>query len=195
MFRLDWCERALLAFGLTHHPPRSSKSGWNRMTWSQVLGTKPAFKMPLPASNIDHTDTCVLTAARPSRPTPPPTTAADVPAPEKPLREDDHVFVRDGDRCWFVPVRSIRLLEAEGNQTRLFFDEEKPLLYRSIGSLEERLPARLFLRANRSQLVNLAFIETIDPWFSGSLKATLRGGPEVEFSRRQAQLFRERMSL
>ena len=116
-------------------------------------------------------------------------------APETSLREDDRVFVRDGDRCWFVPVRSIRLLESEGNHTRVHFDREKPLIYRTLGSMEERLPARLFLRANRSQLVNLTFIETIGQWFSGSLKVALRGGPEVEFSRRQAQLFRERLSL
>ena len=116
-------------------------------------------------------------------------------APETSLREDDRVFVRDGDRCWFVPVRSIRLLESEGTHTRVHFDREKPLIYRTLGSMEERLPARLFLRANRSQLVNLTFIETIGQWFSGSLKVALRGGPEVEFSRRQAQLFRERLSL
>jgi two-component system LytT family response regulator len=114
---------------------------------------------------------------------------------ELPLREDDHVFVRDGDRCWFVPVRSIRLLESDGNHTRLYFDREKPLLYRTIGSLERRLPSRLFLRANRSQLVNLTFIESIGQWFSGSLKVTLRNGGEVEFSRRYAQAFRERTSL
>jgi two-component system LytT family response regulator len=116
-------------------------------------------------------------------------------APDMPLQEDDRVFVRDGERCWFVPVRSIRLLESEGNHTRVYFDHEKPLIYRTLGSMEARLPARLFLRANRSQLVNLTFIETIGQWFSGSLKVALRGGPEVEFSRRQAQLFREHLSL
>ena len=34
------------------------------------------------------------------------------------LREDDRVFARTGDRCWFVAIRSIRLLEAEDNYTR-----------------------------------------------------------------------------
>jgi two-component system LytT family response regulator len=114
---------------------------------------------------------------------------------EAALTEDDHVFVREGDRCWFVPVRSILLLEAEGNHTRVHFDRERPLLYRTIVSMEARLPAKLFLRANRSQLVNLTFIDSIGQWFSGSLKVTLRGGVEVEFSRRQAQIFRERLSL
>jgi two-component system LytT family response regulator len=92
-------------------------------------------------------------------------------------------------------VRSLRLLEADGNHTRLYFGEDRPLLYRTLGAMETRLPASLFLRANRAQLVNLTFIEKVEPWFSGSVKVRLRGGPEVEFSRRQAQLFRERTAL
>lgn len=111
------------------------------------------------------------------------------------LQPDEHVFVRDGDRCWFVPVRSLRLLESAGNHTRLYFDKATPLLYRTLNSMEERLPSTLFMRANRSQLINLTMIEKIGQWFSGSLKVTLKDGTEVEFSRRQAQLFRERMSL
>ena len=112
-----------------------------------------------------------------------------------PLRADDHVFVRDGDRCWFVPVRALRLLESDGNYTRLHFDKASPLLYRTLNSMEERLPPALFMRANRAQLINLTAIEKIGQWFSGSLKVTLKDGAEVEFSRRQAQLFREKMSL
>jgi two-component system LytT family response regulator len=112
-----------------------------------------------------------------------------------PLREDDQVFVRDGDRCWFIPVRELRLLESEGNHTRLHFRDQRALLYRTLGSMEARLPASLFVRANRSQLVNRTFVDAIEPWFSGGLKAALRGGGEVEFSRRQAQVFRDRLGL
>lgn len=114
---------------------------------------------------------------------------------EEPLAIDSRVFVRDGDRCWYVQVSRLRLLEAAGNYTRLHFDDEGPMLLSSLTALERRLPPEIFIRANRSQIVNLRFIETIGEWFSGSIKVTLKGGGEVEFSRRQAQLFRERMSL
>ena len=117
------------------------------------------------------------------------------PEPTTLLRDEDHVYVREGDRSWFIPVRSLRLLEADGNHTRLHFGADRPLLYRTLSAMEARLPETLFLRANRSQLVNLTVIEKVEPWFSGSVKVRLRGGPEVEFSRRQAQLFRERTEL
>jgi len=111
------------------------------------------------------------------------------------LSLDEKVFVREGDRCWFVPVRNIRLLESEGNYTRVHFDENKPQLFRSLTAMEERLDSKSFFRANRKQVINLAWVEGIEPWFSGGLLVRLRGGLKVELSRRQAQEFRERMSL
>ena len=111
------------------------------------------------------------------------------------LTPEDKVFVREGDRCWFVPVKTIRLLESEGNYTRLHFDDQKPQLFRSLTAMEERLDGRHFFRANRKQVINLAWVDGIDPWFSGGLLVRLKGGLKVELSRRQAQAFREQMSL
>ncbi len=111
------------------------------------------------------------------------------------LSLEDKVFVREGDRCWFVPVKNIRLLESEGNYTRLHFDDNKPQLFRSLTAMEERLDPRNFFRANRKQVINLTWVEGIEPWFSGGLLVKLKGGLKVELSRRQAQDFRERMSL
>jgi two-component system LytT family response regulator len=111
------------------------------------------------------------------------------------LAETASVFVRDGDRCWYVPIAKIPLLEAEGNYTRLHLEDGHPLVPRTLSAMESRLPEAVFMRANRSQIINLRYIETINQWFSGSLKVRLHCGVEVEFSRRQAQVFRERMSL
>lgn len=111
------------------------------------------------------------------------------------LAAADKVFVREGDRCWFVEVKSIRLLESEGNYTRVHFDNAQPQLFRSLNAMEERLDPKFFFRANRRQIINLAWIDQIEPWFSGGLLVHLKGGAKVELSRRQAQEFREKMSL
>ena len=117
------------------------------------------------------------------------------PAPRDRLAAEDKVFVREGDRCWFVEVKSIRLLESEGNYTRVHFDHAQPQLFRSLNAMEERLDPKYFFRANRRQIINLAWIEKIEPWFSGGLLVHLKGGAKVELSRRQAQEFRDKMSL
>jgi two-component system, LytTR family, response regulator len=111
------------------------------------------------------------------------------------LEEKDKVFVREGDRCWFVEVGQIRLLESEGNYTRVHFGDAQPQLFRSLNAMEERLDPKYFFRANRRQIINISWIEGIEPWFSGGLLVQLKGGAKVELSRRQAQDFRERMSL
>jgi two-component system LytT family response regulator len=111
------------------------------------------------------------------------------------LEPDDKVFVREGERCWFVEVKSIRLMESEGNYTRVHFGDAQPQLFRSLNAMEERLDPRAFFRANRRQIINLAWIDRIEPWFSGGLLVHLKGGLKVELSRRQAQAFREQMSL
>lgn len=111
------------------------------------------------------------------------------------LQPEDKVFVREGDNCWFVEVKRIRLLESEGNYTRVHFDDAQPQLFRSLNAMESRLDAKSFFRANRRQMINLEWIEKIEPWFSGGLLVELKGGAKVELSRRQAQAFRERKSL
>ncbi|HUL54742.1 MAG TPA: LytTR family DNA-binding domain-containing protein [Opitutaceae bacterium] len=118
-------------------------------------------------------------------------------AAERPARlaPEDKVFVREGERCWFVELQSIRLMESEGNYTRLHFADAQPQLFRSLNAMEERLDPRCFFRANRRQIINLSWIDRIEPWFSGGLLVHLKGGLKVELSRRQAQAFREQMSL
>jgi two-component system LytT family response regulator len=122
-------------------------------------------------------------------------TTAPVSAPTGRLVNEDKVFVREGERCWFVEVKTIRLLESEGNYTRVHFADAQPQLFRSLNAMEERLDPKFFFRANRRQIINLAWVEKIEPWFSGGLLVHLKGGAKVELSRRQAQEFREQMSL
>jgi len=116
-----------------------------------------------------------------------------LPAPR--LGPDEKVFVRHEDRCWFVPLSAIRGFESDGDSVRLWLADATPTLHRSLAQLEERLPEDLFFRANRTQIVNLKSVERVEPWFSGTLKATLAGGRTVELSRRQSQLFRDKLGL
>src|SRR5258708_5830654 len=118
--------------------------------------------------------------------------AARTPQPGAAL---DQIFVRDGSRCWFVPLREVRLLSSEGNYIRLSWGKTQPLLGRALSALEQRLDPNRFFRANRRQIINLDFIESVELGVNGRLHAQLRDGPEVEISRRQARLFKTKMSI
>jgi two-component system LytT family response regulator len=107
----------------------------------------------------------------------------------------EQLFVRDGPRCWFVRLSEVRLLSAENNYVRLWWGQMKPLVARPLSTIEQRLELKHFFRANRSQIINLEFIENVHLGINGRLHVQLRGGPEVEISRRQARLFREQTSI
>lgn len=114
---------------------------------------------------------------------------------EEKMTIDDQVFVKDGERCWFVHLTQVRLFEVDGNYTKIYFEDNKPMIPRTLNYLESRLDPKTFFRANRQQIINLKWVEKIEPWFSGSIKIYLKGGHEVDVSRRQTQRFKELMSF
>ncbi len=111
------------------------------------------------------------------------------------LNDEDQVFVKDGERCWFVKLNEIRLFESVGNYAKIFFGVNKPLILKSLNSLEERLDDKVFFRANRKHIINMRWIERIEPYFNGGLLLELKGGEKIEVSRRQTVKFKEMMSL
>jgi len=111
------------------------------------------------------------------------------------LTLDDQVFVKDGDRCWFVKLSNVRLFESDGNYIKVYFDNFKPMIHKSLNALDERLSEKSFFRASRKHIINLSWVEAIEPWFNGGLVVTLKGGDRIEVSRRQAARFKDMMSL
>ena len=114
---------------------------------------------------------------------------------EKKLGLEDQVFVKDGERCWFVTLANVRMFESDGNYIKVYFDTNRPMIHKSLNALDEKLDERAFFRASRKHIVNLSWVEGIEPWFNGGLMVKLRGGDKVEVSRRQAAKFQDMMSL
>ncbi|ULT41693.1 LytTR family DNA-binding domain-containing protein [Niabella defluvii] len=111
------------------------------------------------------------------------------------LTENSQVFVKDGDRCWFIKLSDVRLFESVGNYAKVFFGLHKPLILKSLNALEERLDPKTFFRANRKHIINLHMVEKIEPYFNNGLLVELRGGEKIEISRRQTVKFKEKMSF
>ena len=112
-----------------------------------------------------------------------------------PLDENELIFIKDGEKCWFVRLSDIRLFESEGNYVRVFFENNKPLILRSLNNLEARLNERQFFRASRKHILNLKWIAGVETWFNGGLMVKLKDGKEVEISRRQAVKIKDMLSL
>ncbi|SMD35411.1 two component transcriptional regulator, LytTR family [Reichenbachiella faecimaris] len=119
----------------------------------------------------------------------------DVEESSEKLKSSDQVFVKDGEKCWFVKLEKIRLFESDGNYIKVYFDGFRPMIHKSLNALDEKLDDKSFFRASRKHIINLGWVESIEPWFNGGLMVQLKDGEKVEVSRRQASKFKERMSL
>jgi len=108
---------------------------------------------------------------------------------------NSQVFVKDGDRCWFVNLSDVPMFESEGNYVRVYFSGNKPLILKSLNNLANKLDENVFFRANRKFIINLNWIDKIESWFNGGLMVKLKNGEQVEISRRQASKLKELKSL
>ena len=114
---------------------------------------------------------------------------------ESKLTTDAQIFIKDGEKCWFVKLSDVRMFESEGNYVRLYFDTNKPMILKSLNNLEKRLDEKSFFRISRKYIINLAWIDKVETWFNGGLRVTLKSGEQLEISRRQAVKFKELMAL
>lgn len=119
----------------------------------------------------------------------------DEPVAEGKLELNDQVFLKDGDKCWFVELSKIRLFESEGNYVRVYFDESRPLILKSLNALTDRLNEKYFFRASRKHIINLRWIDRVETWLNGGLMVFLKDGTKVEVSRRQSVKLKEMMAL
>lgn len=111
------------------------------------------------------------------------------------LGKEDRVFIKDGEKCFFVTLADVRMLESDGNYVKVHFGKNRPLILRSLNSFEEKLNPECFFRANRKFIVNLEWITGVENWFNGGLQIELSTGEKIEVSRRQTIRFKELFSF
>jgi two-component system LytT family response regulator len=111
--------------------------------------------------------------------------------PAAPAAIQDKIFLQEGERCWFVALDQITLFESEGNYTRVYFDQQRPLMLRSLSQLEARLNPSHFICVNRSQIVNLRSVAQITASPAGGLTLVLHNQMRVQMSRRRSSAFKQ----
>jgi len=106
------------------------------------------------------------------------------------LPANQQIFIKDGNKCYFVNPADIYLIESMDNYAVLYFGNNKAFLKRSLNQLEEKLDPAVFFRINRAQMVNKAFIGQIHHLVGGKLNISLKTGQLLEVSDRQSVKFK-----
>lgn len=112
-----------------------------------------------------------------------------------PLSIDNRIFIKDGEQCWILDLKEVRFFESCGNYTHVYFGDNKPLIYKSLNKIEEKLDDKHFFRASRQHIVNLKFIQDVAPWMNGNLLLTMDDTTQIEISRRNTATFKRLLSL
>ena len=112
------------------------------------------------------------------------------------LKSTDYLFVTSTSGSRFIQVRKIQYVVAAGPYTEIFVDDgSKWMMLRSIKEWRARLPQAQFAAIHRSTIVNLDFVDRIEPLPNYSHRLTLRGSKcQLLMSRRRALFLKERMA-
>ncbi|MEA5256255.1 response regulator [Arcicella aquatica] len=111
------------------------------------------------------------------------------------LPPDKRIFLKDGDKCYFVRLTEIYMIESVGNYCRFHFGNNRPMIHRSLNKIQERLDPNTFFRANRQQIINTEYIAEIDSYYKGGMKVVLNNGIELEISTRNSVAFKDMMGI
>lgn len=117
-----------------------------------------------------------------------------------PLEIDSKIFLKDGERCHLIALRSVRYIESCKNYVQLVFGEgqaasQRAYLKKTMNAVEARLPRGHFFRASRTLIVNLHATAKIEPSAGDGYLLTMVDGQRLEISRRQAGELKALLSL
>ncbi len=99
-------------------------------------------------------------------------------------RYAERLLVNSGQRAILLAVEKIDWVESAKNYVSLHVGKEAYLMRGTIEGFYERLDPKKFIRANRSEIVNIESIKELQPWFHGEYKIILKDGKEISWSRR-----------
>jgi two-component system LytT family response regulator len=95
----------------------------------------------------------------------------------------ERLVIKNNGRVCFLEADEVHWIEAEGNYVRLHTSNKSHLLREAIGSIEEQLDPKKFLRVHRSTIVRIDSIRELQPWFHGEYHIILHNGTKLTLSR------------
>jgi len=109
--------------------------------------------------------------------------------------ENRYITVCRDERFYPIPFEQIKYAYSEGKKTVLVTTEGKFSYKNTLQSLEEAMTED-FIRTHKSYIVNIRYIEEIEPWFNGAYQIKVREDDhEIPLSRSYARNFKDTLRM
>jgi two-component system, LytTR family, response regulator len=108
---------------------------------------------------------------------------------------DESLFLEINNKYNFLKINNIIKITASGNYSEIITSTGlKGLTVKSMKEWENRLPENTFIRIHRSTIINIDYVEKVEPWFNNSYCVYLKGfeKPDV-ISRRYIAIIKDKM--
>lgn len=121
--------------------------------------------------------------------------APDTGAPVEPIDRPERFLVRKLGSEFLIAARDIEWLEAAENYVNLHVRGHVYPLRSTMSVIQERLDPQRFMRVHRSHIVNVDFLDRIEPLETGDARLVLKDGSRVPCSRRYRGTLGTRLGL
>ena len=103
----------------------------------------------------------------------------------------ERFLVRAANHLYFVNASDVEWVDAAANYVRLHVAGRAHFVRGTVKSIEGRLAPERFVRVHRSIIVNLDFIQRLEPFAHGEYVITMRDGAKLRSSRTYNERLRE----
>lgn len=108
------------------------------------------------------------------------------------IRQYSHFLVGyQESRQYQLPLESVFYLESTDGTTFLYQEKEVYACRETLATLEPQLTRSGFVRISKSCILNIAYLEYVEPIFNHRLKATLKNGESLIISRNYIHALQE----
>jgi two-component system LytT family response regulator len=103
----------------------------------------------------------------------------------------ERILIRDGGRIVPGAVRDIERIEADGDYAAVKAKGKNLLVNLPLGEFEAKLDPERFVRVHRAHLVNLDYVDAIEPFDNSQLLVRMKDGAKITASRAASKRLRD----
>ena len=107
----------------------------------------------------------------------------------------DILAIKDGSEVTRVAVKDIQWIDAAGDYMCVHTTDQTHIMRRTMKELEKDLDPKKFVRAHRSAMVNIKFVQKMVSHISGEYHLILNNGTELKVSRSHRDRVKEMIRL